>query len=147
MAIPDLPPVSGGPTSAGAHRAPHQFDLSNLNPDQLLELRMDIDQLLPVKHLKDLNLQRELVLQLLNTQRLQNEVMRDDEVPANQKGQIAGQVASILNTLGKLQIDVYSSERLKQVEGVLIGVLNTLPTEQQEEFLTVYEKALGKFGG
>jgi hypothetical protein len=140
MAVPSLPPISGGKTLS---RAPVDFDLANLDPDALLDLRAEIDQLLPVKHLKDLNMQRELVVQLLTTQRLQNSAMKDDEVPANQKGQIASQVASILGTLGKLQIDVYSSERLKIIEGILIETIKNLPMEQQETFLTAYEKAVG----
>lgn len=143
IALEDLPPISGGEPVVKVKRVPHDFDLKGLNPDQLLAMRNGIDQLLPVKLLKDVNLQQELVLQLLTIQRLQNETMLDDEVPANQKAQVAGTVASALGVLGKLQIEVYSSERLKKIEAVLIEVLKTLPTEQQNEFLTAYEAAVG----
>lgn len=143
MALEDLPPRSGGEPIVKVKRAPHDFDLTGLDPDQLLGLRNGIDQLLPVKLLKDVNLQQELVLQLLTIQRLQNETMTDDEVPANQKAQVAGHVAGALGVLGKLQVEVYSSERLKKIEAVLIEVLKTLPTEAQETFLTAYEAAVG----
>ena len=113
-----------------------------MTPDQLLALRSDVYRLLPVKLLKDVNLQQELVLQLLTIQSLQNTTMQDDEVPANQKAQVAGHVANSLAILGKLQVEVYSSERLKKIEAVLIEVIRTLPMEQQEVFLKAYEQAL-----
>lgn len=143
MAFSDLPPQSGGEPTITVKRAPHDFDLTQQTPDQLLALRTDIDGLLPVKHLKDLNLQQELVLQLLSIQRLQNDAIADEDVPSNQKAQVAGHVASALATLGKLQVEVYNSERLKKIEAVLIEVLKTLPTEAQEAFLTGYEAAVG----
>lgn len=145
MEFDDLPPVSGGSQyerPRGPKRTPHDFDLKSMSEDQLLSLRADVYKLLPTKLLKDLNLQQELVLQLLAIQSLQNETMMDENVPANQKAQVAGTVANALAVLGKLQIEVYSSERLKKIEAVLIEVLKTLPTEKQNAFLTAYEAAV-----
>jgi hypothetical protein len=119
-------------------------DLRHYDVEQLLELRSRIDEHLPARRLKDLDLEKELVIQLLSVQKLQADTFRDENTPANQKAQTAGQVANALATLGKLQIDIFSSERMKRLEATLIETIKSLPTEQQDVFLTLYEKNLGK---
>lgn len=138
--------VGGDRLNGRAARAPQEFDLTNMSQDDLLVLRVKIDGLISVRSLKDLDLQRELVIQLLTMQRLQNETMGDLDVPPNQKSQVAGQVSSSLTALGKLQVEVYDSERLKKIEAVLIEVLKTMPMKQQEAFLKGYEDAVGGVG-
>lgn len=137
------PPMPGDSAIKKIARSPQDFDLSNMSEAQLIEMRGMIDRLLPTTRLKDLNLEKELVLQLVTIQGVQADALDNDEVPAHQKAQVAGKVADALATLGKLQIEVYSSERLKKVEAVLIGVLKNLPHAQQDEFLTAYEEAVG----
>lgn len=75
-------------------------------------------------------------------QRLQNKVLEDEENPTSQKAQVAGQVAGTLSSLGKLQSEVYASERLKQIEAILIGVINEMPKKVQEAFFEKYEALL-----
>lgn len=118
-------------------------NLDNFTLQDLLKLRADIDRRLPAKHLRDVNLERELILQHQATLELQNQVMQDSDVPANQRAQCANAVASILQQLIKLQETVHTTERLKRIEGKLIEALNGLPKEQQESFLAVYEEVLG----
>ena len=118
-------------------------DLDRFTLQDLLKLRADIDRRLPAQNLRDLNLERELVLQFLASQELQNIVMKDDETPANQKAQVANATANILQQLGKLQLEIHNSERLKRIEHVLIECLNNLPKDQQAAFLDVYTEALG----
>ena len=118
-------------------------NLDNFTLQDLLKLRADIDRRLPAKHLRDVNLERELILQHQATLELQNQVMSDSDVPANQRAQVANAVASILQQLIKLQETVHTTERLKRIEGKLIEALNGLPKEQQESFLEVYEEVLG----
>ena len=118
-------------------------NLDNFTLQDLLRLRADIDRRLPAKHLRDVNLERELILQHQATLELQNQVMSDSDVPANQRAQVANAVASILQQLIKLQETVHTTERLKRIEGKLIEALNGLPKEQQESFLAVYEEVLG----
>lgn len=140
MAAPDLPSESA---LKKITRAPHDFDLESMSEDDLLVMRRLIDQRLPTKRLGDLNLEQELVLQLLTAQKLQTDTLANEDIPANQKSQVIGTVASALGVLGKLQVEVYTSERLKKVEAVLIGVLKGLPHKAQDEFLTAYEAAIG----
>ena len=118
-------------------------NLDNFTLQDLLKLRADIDRRLPAKHLRDVNLERELILQHQATLELQNQVLQDPEVPANQRAQCANAVASILQQLIKLQETVHTTERLKRIEGKLIEALNALPKDQQESFLAVYEEVLG----
>lgn len=145
MAVPEMMPMSGG-NAYGARNTTvsnQGVNLERYSQEDLLDLRSRIDELMPTRGLKDFNLETELVLQLQAVQRLQNDVMGDDETPANQRAQVAGQVASALAVLAKLQTEIYTSERLKVIEAVLIGVLGTLPTAQQDSFLTEYARRLG----
>lgn len=140
----DLPPVAGEePEEPSAGPTPgEKLGIDLLSEEELLELRAEIDQLLPTKALTDLNMERELVLQLVTVQNLQREVLRDKSVPANQKAQAANSVAATLASLAKLQTEVYTSERLKKLESALIETLNTLEKPAQESFLASYERAI-----
>ena len=146
-ALPALPPASGAALKLPADnvvKATHnlQIDLENMPLAERLELRTRIEKSLPVKDLKDVDLSRELVLQMLSTQELQADVMGDDEVPANQKAQTANAVAGILANLIKLQSEVYTSERLKKIEQVLVATVGMFPETVGREFFAEYEKAL-----
>ncbi|VTU32217.1 hypothetical protein H4CHR_02967 [Variovorax sp. PBS-H4] len=143
MALPALPPASAGGSSRKV-QATHslQIDLTGMPVTQLLELRALIDEKLPVKDLKDIDLNRELVLQMLQTQQLQANVLKEDETPANQRAQVANAVAGIISQLAQLQAKVYTSERLKRIETALIDTLQELPKEAQNVFLERYEVAL-----
>ena len=120
--------------------------LENMPVDQLLELRRQIESLLPVKDIKDVNLSRELVLQVQALQALQQRVLTDNEAPANQQAQVANSLSSALVNLVKVQTEVYTSERLKVIESILVECLKSLPIETQREFLDAYEEALGNHG-
>lgn len=139
--VPLVPTSKKAPTPDPTHHL--QVNLDLLTPDELLELRKEIDQRLPTSSLNDLNLEKELVLQLLTVQKLQREVLAESDIPANQKAQTVNAVAANLATLAKLQTEVYTSERLKKVEQALIEALQTLPESAQEEFLAHYEDVLG----
>lgn len=140
-----LPPASGDEeTQPAGPTVGERLAISELSEVDLLELRAEIDQLLPTKALTDLNMERELVLQLTTVQHLQMAVLRDKSVPANQKAQTVNSVAASLQALAKLQTEVYTSERLKTLEHILIKTLQTLPTAAQEEFLQAYEGAIAK---
>jgi hypothetical protein len=78
---------------------------------------------------------------------LQQRVLTDNEAPANQQAQVANSLSSALVNLVKLQTDVYTSERMKVIESILVDCIKDLPMEAQEEFLERYETALGKADG
>jgi hypothetical protein len=85
---------------------------------------------------------RELVLQVVALQALQNAVINDFDIPANQRAQCASALSSALANLVKVQGDIYTSERFKKVEGLLIETLDVLPKEAQRKFLDAYEARL-----
>ncbi len=123
-------------------RAPNDFDFDGLALDQLLTLRGEIEKRLPAVALKDLNMEKELVLQFLAAQSLQARVTSDDRVAANQKAQVANSLAASLATLAKFQTEVHSSERMKRVEIALIDAVNLLPLEAKVSFMDAYAAIL-----
>lgn len=139
---PPLPGVKDTPFSKPTHVL--QVDVSSMPLDQLLELRNQIEQRLPAKDLKDLNLSRELVLQVLALQSLQNRVLTDDDVPANQQAQVANALSGALTTLVKLQADVFTTERLKRLEAIFVDAINALPEEVKHEAIARYTEMLEK---
>lgn len=148
MPIQEPPPL---PTASSEDRSPFarpthslQINLDGMPLDQLLELRLEIDKRIPVRGLKDLDLNRELVLQVLALQQLQADVINDDETPANQRAQVANSLSSALTTLVKLQSDVLNSERFKRVEAVVVDMINSQPSEEaREELFRKYSDAIG----
>lgn len=131
---PAAPPRAAAGTPGGG--------LDALTISELLALRTQVEQKLPAKSLAGLNLEHELVLQVLALQQLQQRVITDEEIPPNQQSQVANSLSAALTNLVKLQESVFTSERLKKIEAMLIETLKTLPTEAQEAFLRAYEEGL-----
>ncbi len=96
--------------------------------------------------LAELNIERELVEQYAKTKELMDEVLFDDETPANQKAQVANSVVTTLGQILKLQEEIQRGETLKLMEQVLIEVLKTLPQTSQDEFFAEYERLAEKAG-
>lgn len=89
-----------------------------------------------------MDLEQELLLQYQVIRKLQNDVMDDRDVPANQRAQVANAVAASLNKLVDLQNEVYSSERFKKVETILIRHARRMPEDLAKGFLEDYEALL-----
>lgn len=136
-----IPPLPGKSEDGGAKKP---RDLTDMALADLLALRAQIDTCLPMRRLKDCNIEEELVLQLLTVQELQRTVLSDDDTPVAARAATAGQAASTLATLARLQIDVYTSERIKRIEQILVDLLKELPIETQTAFLGTYERELGR---
>lgn len=139
--IPDLP--VGNPYKADKLRKPVvELDVSQLTVEEILDFRGQLEAHLPAKSLKDLDLAKELVIQVLALQEMQRKALESEDTPVNQLAQAANSLSAALVNLVKLQADVYSSERFKRIEQLLIETLQELPAEQQEKFLTAYESVL-----
>jgi hypothetical protein len=115
-------------------------DLEKMDVGQLLDLRQRIEALLPARKLADIDLEQEIVLQYLAAQALMQKTSIAVDIPANQKAQVQNSCASILDQLLKMQTRIYSAERMKAIEQVLIKVLKTLPEEAQRQFFHDYER-------
>jgi len=69
--------------------------------------------------------------------------MEDLEVPPNQKAQVAAQVKSTLGDLVRMQTEFYTSQRMRNIENLLIKYMKSISLKEAREFLAEYE-ALGK---
>lgn len=130
----------------GFHRPSNysdSVDLEGLTTEELLLLRSRIDEKLPATALKDLNLQEEAVIQFLVVKALQEKVMADESVPANQKAQVANACAATLQQLDRVQKETYTFERFKEIEHILAETMNDWPAEMSKKFFVEYERRLG----
>lgn len=118
--------------------------LAGASLSDLLEARGLIEARLPPASLKDVDLERELVLQTMALKELQARVLGDFSVPANQKAQVASATGASLISLTKLKGELMGSTRRKLQESVLMDVINTLPKEQAQQFLSGYAEALAE---
>jgi hypothetical protein len=118
---------------------PDQYlDLDTLPPEVLIDLRDEIDSRLPPAKLEGMNLEQELINQYQRVLQLQNRVLFSDDVQANQKAQVAGQVASTLQQLVKMQNEFYTAERYKILEGRMLEAIKLMPKEAAEVFVAAY---------
>ena len=124
--------------------APPAFRWEALPVATLLRYLDEIRAALPYNSLVDMDMERELILQFQAVRELQNTIIDDDDVPANQKAQVANSVASVLGSIAELQNKIYSSERFKRIETLLIRHLNKLPEDVAAAFLEDYEAVLEK---
>ena len=134
--------------AAMAGTAPEKegFDLDTMTHDELRELRDEIDRRLPEDSLDSLNLEKELVGQYRLVQRLQADVITNDDFAPNQRSQVAGQVASTLQQLVKLQEDLKREQTLKLMESVLVDMIKSMPEDFKTNFFTEYKQRASKAG-
>lgn len=116
--------------------------LDHLSIEELLQLRTQIDERLPVKRLKDMDLEQEAVIQYLTLKSLLERTLSEDDTAANQKAQVANATAGALQALDKMQRDTFTFERFKGVENALVAMLNEWPIEMTKKFFEEYERSL-----
>lgn len=88
----------------------------------------------------NLNLETELLEQYNRARRLLHDAEYDSDVPLNQKAQALNSATAIIGALIKSQADLYSLERIKKIETVLLDTLRAFP-ELQEMFMRQYTEA------
>ena len=132
--------IESGQTGPGKSKG---ADLDLLNEIELRMLRGEIERRLPPNTLSSLNLEDELVNQYNLVKLLQSQVLNDDSIPLNQRSQLAGQVASTLQQLVKMQSEFHTAERFKKLEGFMVKAIRAMPVEAASKFLDDYEE-LGK---
>jgi len=119
-------------------REPANNPLSHMSVAELLDLKQKIDGYLPAGGLKDINLERELLQQFAVLKELQASVIQDGETPANQKAQVAGQLAAILRQIVDLQIKLSREEEFKMMETCLVEAVSLLPEDGRKVFFEEY---------
>ncbi len=137
--------ISGDAFSSAAESTIFE-DIKDWDVEELLELRASIDALLPSTALRDMDLEKEMVLQYHRVVALQTRVLGDDRTPANQLAQVSNVVASTLQQLVKMQTDVRRDEQLKLIEVALLEAIQDLPQEAKDSFFARYEKVAERVG-
>lgn len=131
-------------TLATKSRDEIDLDLNQYSDEELLTLRAMIDERLPVTKLKHINLQEESVIQYMQSRKLLNDVMSDPEIPPNQKAQVNNSVQSNLTALDRMQKATYTQERNKQLEYIVVNLVNELPDiEAKKKFLDELARRMG----
>lgn len=102
----------------------------------------DLREFLPAIALKDMDVEQELMLQYQTLKAAQREALDDPETTTSAKASISNSVSSTLAKVASLQIEIYSSERFKNIEMALIRLLGKLPEDQAREFLEEYKKVI-----
>jgi hypothetical protein len=116
--------------------------LDSMDPNALLKLRHEIDQILGIVDLASLNIEQEIITQLQTAKTLQASVINDSTVPANQRAQTVNTVSNVLISLVKTQTDLYNAERIKEIEAAIIQAAKGLPEEAKNQFFERYERLL-----
>lgn len=114
--------------------------VNDMPEEEFMKLAAAVDKRRPTRSMADLDLEHELIAQYDLVRTLQSDVITDDDVPVNQRAQVANAVASTLQQIVKMQSDFYTAERFKAIEALVIKAIRTLPKEVAEQFLEEYER-------
>lgn len=96
--------------------------------------------------LKDIDIGVELEHAFRIAKTLLDSCVNDSETPLNQKAQIISALNTILAAMTKQRTDIYSAERVRTLESVLLKALKRHP-ELSTAFLADYKIELEKLGG
>lgn len=128
----------------GEARIGEAVTLGNMSYEEMVALKdlLDAQEMEEnrMHSLGDINLEHELMSQYAKVKKLQTDVLIDDSVPANQRAQVANAVASTLQQLIKMQVDLDRESKLRLMEECLIDTLKTLPDEARTDFFSEYER-------
>lgn len=115
--------------------------LDGLTQMELFALRGRIDAVLPAPNMSEVNLEDEVVRQFQTVRALQATVIAGNDEP-NKKASVIQACATALQMLSKMQAEIYTAERFKRIENLLIKHLKLLPEETAQAFLAGYERLI-----
>ena len=137
------------PSSAAAQPAPAPPSLREKYP-HLKDKDLGAGVVLPKSaepvELKDIDIGVELEHAFRTAKILLDACVNDTATPLNQKAQIIGALNTVLTAMVKQRTDIYSAERVRTLESVLLRVLKRHP-ELSTAFLEDYKVELEKLGG
>ena len=137
------------PSSAAAQPAPAPPSLREKYP-HLKDKDLVAGAVLPKSaepvELKDIDIGVELEHAFRTAKILLDACVNDTATPLNQKAQIIGALNTVLTAMIKQRTDIYSAERVRTLESVLLKVLKRHP-ELSAAFLADYKVELEKLGG
>lgn len=125
------------------HEEPvEQFPLDGLSEAKLLELHAKVESRIGGLALTEVNLVKETLLQIKRAKVLQELATNEKGTPMNQRAQVQNSLGGMLTQLAKMQIELYSSERIKRIQNATIRVVKTLPPAAQAQFFDLLEMEL-----
>lgn len=116
--------------------------LEGMTREELLDLHSRIEQQIGGLELTQINLVKELLLQLHRGKALQEKASSANDAPLNQRAQVQNSLGNAIKDLAKIQSELYSSERIKRIQSAVIKVVKTLPKPQQDHFFELLEYEL-----
>ncbi len=120
-----------------------KFDISAFDQRELLALRAKVDSKLQGLSLDEVNLVKETLLQFQAAKVLQADAADEDSgTPMNQRAQVQNSIANILSTLGKIQMELYDSEKLKRLTAATVKAVKLLSPEAQKAFFEAFQADL-----
>lgn len=118
-----------------------KLDLNLMSQRDLLALYQEIFGLLKGVTLADMDVPKELMIQYRAITKIQAEVA-GEEIPTNQKAQVANTCAKLLEGIAKAQGEIYNGQQYKLMERALVKVVKAWPVEEQDKFFAIYAKTL-----
>lgn len=137
MGASDNVDFSGDGSTSGLEKL-----IEHLSISDLLSLRARIDKKLPATELSDLNLEKETVIHFMTVKEVMNKAMDDEDTPANQLAQLMNTCSASITQMAKIQLDLYSAERVKKIEQAVIETLKEAGDDFIEKFFDRYEELL-----
>lgn len=132
------------PEADAGDSRPSPFVWAGLPIQDLIRYRDQIMRHLPPVNLAEMDMEQEMLLQFHALRAVQNDVLDDESVAVNQRAQISNSVSAVLTKLADKQQEIYTSERLKKIERLLITAVEGLPDEVTQKFLDSYYEMLEK---
>lgn len=117
----------------------NEIPLGSMSMTELLTMRSKIDGLLPPMRMEEMDLEEEVVRQYMTVKSLQGDTLAGNDEP-NKKASVVNACAAALQQLAKLQTDVYTAERFKRIENLLIKHIKLLPKETADAFIKDYSQ-------
>lgn len=117
------------------------LNLHTLSKERLLKMRNEIDGILNLS-LENIGMEEELAIQLMQAKALYQTA--DENVPANQKAQVLNTISSIIASISKTAVEVYSVARLKKIEAAVLAAVTPLDSEAKARFFDLYKEYLEK---
>lgn len=128
-------------------KAAPKYDIDAMSDEDLLKLRDKIEAKLSGLSLSDIDLMKEMLIQLKKAKILQEKAEKEDETPLNQRAQVQNSISNIITRLAAAQTTLYDSERLKRLEAATIKCVKSLPKDAQDLFFSLYDVEIDKLEG
>lgn len=141
---PSMFRTGAAPGRAGDSVTDEGTALNKMSVAELMDLRNDIDALLPATALNNINLEVEVMLQYQIAKELVSKTIAGGGAEPQQKAQVLNACTRILGDIVKMQTELFDAERIKMIENSLERAFAGagVPLEVKQKFVTLHEEGL-----